>query len=129
GVVRRGLAVLRHAQDLPSQGVAVLRALDLVDVPRGRVEVAVGAEGEPSSVVVTSLGDAVDDDLTLGELLAVELEAQDPVVLARREVDEDEAVLREVRGHRDPEQPALGARDDGALDLLRPGTTDARDLA
>src|SRR5690606_28083992 len=38
GVAGRGTAVGRNAQELPAEGVAVLRALHLVDVTRGRVQ-------------------------------------------------------------------------------------------
>src|SRR5690606_40528830 len=78
-------------------------------------------------VVVGTLGDAVEDDLGIAELVPVEAHPQDAVVLGGGEIDEHEAVVGELGRDGDAEQSPLGACDGRPFDVVCTGAVQARD--
>jgi hypothetical protein len=113
-----------QAQDLAVEVGLVLRGAAAGAAVTGpRVQVAVGAEGQPPTVVDHVLGDALEDDLRLAAV--VELEPDDPVVVGGGEHRIEPLVLRVVRVDRDPEQATLAGRVDAGhpVDLLRRAPT------
>ncbi len=104
-----GLPVRGDPQDLAGERTGVLGRFPVLGVAGGDVQVAVGAEGDPSPVVGGGRRDTVEDHLRLAESpgVLVVVDPGDPVVGRRGVVHVDMGVLGKVRVHGQPEQPAL----------------------
>ena len=110
-VARSGPAVRRHPEDLAAQGIPVLGNTGFGVLAGGRPQHAVWSEGQPSAVVDGGARNPGEHGFELHPRLADSAlrvaEPRDPVVRGRAEVQVDQPVPAERRGHRHAEQAAL----------------------